>query len=287
MSKVIILLGQRVRSGTNFVGSTMAMHPDVVTLPPNKSLGEFNLFYDNAIIDNVFIKVAQKSFGLEVSVKEQDGFLKLYGASWLQLLIKKYAIKEDQIIFIKSPVIHTINLWEKTFPESQIAVIYRDGRDNVISSVKASNDNRNWHTFSIKLKKRWNYYSGRSFINHTKDWVVTANKVASIANTKQVQKFKYEDLNNSEENIEKLLQHFKLRCNADILNACLQAPVVGSSFGIDTKKMAKPNWTPETDKSKFKFSNKWNHWKFFKKAVFKYLAGKELIVLEYEKDNKW
>lgn len=287
MNKVIILLGQRVRSGTNFVGSTMAMHPDVVTLPPNKSLGEFNLFNDTAIIDNVFTKIAQKSFGLDLSENDQEDYLKAYGESWLKMLIKKFNIPDNKTLFIKSPIIHHVNLWQKAFPDSQIAVIYRDGRDNVISSIKASNDNRNWHTKFITLKKRVNYYSGRSFVNHTKDWLTTARKVHAIEDNASIQKFKYEDLNNSEEHIERLLKHFQLEHDKDIIMKCLNAPVVGSSFGVDTKTMTKPNWTPETDKSKFVFSNKWKGWGFIKKTAFKSITGNMLIDLNYEQSSNW
>ena len=102
MNKIIILLGQRVRSGTNFVGSTMAMHPDVVTFPANKSLGEFNLFNNTEIIDAIFNKVAQKSFGLDITTKDQDTFLRLMNCSKAflerQSLLKLYVCIQTCIL---------------------------------------------------------------------------------------------------------------------------------------------------------------------------------------------
>ncbi|WP_299276302.1 sulfotransferase [uncultured Psychroserpens sp.] len=287
MNNLIILLGQRVRSGTNFVGSTISQHPHVVTLPQNGSQGEFNLFYSEDIIKNVYQYVAKASFGMEFNQSDQDAFLKEYGTLWLNLLIDKYQVKPEETIFVKSPSVAHLDLWKRAFPEAQIAVICRDGRDNVISSVRASNDKRTWHDFKIKLKKKFNYFSGRSFINHSKQWAKTANYISAIQSNDQVELFRYEDLNDSKVNISKLLEHYKLEVDDGILDRCLNAPVVGSSFGIASNAMVKPNWKPDTDKSKFKFSNKWNHWKFIKKTVFKSIAGQQLINLGYEENKSW
>jgi hypothetical protein len=287
MNNIIILLGQRVRSGTNFVGSTIAQHPDVVTLPMEMSLGEFNLFYNDAILSQVYNKVSADSFGVEFTHEDQSEFLKLYGHAWLKLLIDKYNIKDGKTIFIKSPSVAHLNLWRMAFPDSKVALIARDGRDNVISSVRASNDKRTWHNFSIKTKKRINFFSGRSFINHAKKWSETALQIANISEDNYVKVFKYEELNDSKVNIAKLLSHYNLEVNDTILENCLKAPVVGSSFGVSSKHMVKPNWKPDSDKSKFNFSNKWKKWNLIKKMVFKAIAGKELITLGFEKDSKW
>ena len=166
MNNIIILLGQRVRSGTNFIGSTLSQHPDIITVPKQNSIGEFNLFNDNSIED-VFENISKRSFGMDLNDKKL--FLKFYGKSWLQFLIDKYDIPKERTIFVKSPNLNNIHLWKYAFPESKIAIIFRDGRDNVISSVKASNDKRSWHKFIHSFKKRVNYYSGRSFINHSKE----------------------------------------------------------------------------------------------------------------------
>lgn len=287
MNKVIILLGQRVRSGTNFVGTTMSMHPDVTTLPPNKSLGEFNLFDDDYILQSVYHSVVKHSFGMDFSVADEALFLKHYGAFWVTFLKEKYAISEDKVIFVKSPDIKHLALWQATFPESRIAIIYRDGRDNVISSVRASNDKRTWHNTILKFKKRFNYLTGRSFINHSKRWAKSANDILQIEPSEQLKLFKYEDLNDSEANITKLLKHYQLKVTDSIVEKCMKAPVVGSSFGVKTESMIKPNWQPDANKSKYSFSNKWKTWNFLKKFVFKHIAGKELINLGFEKNNNW
>lgn len=287
MNKVIILLGQRVRSGTNFVGSTLFNHPEVVTLPVTASLGEFNLFVDDAIIEKIFNKVTKKSFALGLSDIHLDFFLQQYGLCWLNILVKKFNIPKDKIIFIKSPIIDHLDLWRKTFPTSKIAIIYRDGRDNVISCVKASNDKRTWHNMELRFKKKINYSTGRSFVNHAKHWGMTARDILDIREDSTVEKFKYEDLNNSAIDIAKLLKHYDLAIDESIIEMCLNAPVVGSSFGIDTKYISKPNWKPDYDKSKFIFMNKWKKWGFLKKIIFKKIAGKELIELGYENNNNW
>jgi len=286
-NRIIILLGQRVRSGTNFVGSTLFQHPNVVTLPLDKSLGEFNLFNDDSIINDVFDKVVKKSFGMKLSENELPIFLENYGKCWLNVLLNKYNVPKNAVILLKSPNIFHLDLWLQTFPNAQISVICRDGRDNVISSIKSSNSKRSWYTPIMKLKTRFNYYSGRSFISHTKSWVDTSYYILNIKQTARVKTFKYESLLDSEDNIREMLNHFHLESSPEIILKCINAPVVGSSFGVKTKNLSKPNWFPDYDKSKYNFTNKWQHWGFFKKTIFKRIAGKALIDLTYEKNSSW
>ena len=287
MNKIIILLGQRVRSGTNFVGSTLSMHPDVVTVPPDKSLGEFNLFRDRAIVDDVFNSIKKTGFGMDIKDDDLELYLKMYGESWLKFMIDRFEIPPDKTIFIKSYVINNLDLWRMSFPDTKIAVIYRDGRDNVMSSVRASYDKRQWHGFTRDIKKRFNYYSGRSFINHTLHWVKTAKVIAHLLDKNEVQAFRYEDLTNSHSGIEDLLKYYNLAINHSIIERCLQAPVVGSSFGIGSGRTIKPNWKPDHDKSKFTFTEKWRNWGPIKKLVFKRLAGETLVALNYESNFDW
>jgi hypothetical protein len=287
MNRVIILVGQRVRSGSNFVASTLSMHPDIVTLPPEVSSGELNLFRDRSILDVCFQNISRSNFGIEFDSIDESRFFEYYGQMWIEFLKDKYQIEDNKTIFIKTYVIHNLDLWQKTFPYSQIAIIYRDGRDNVVSSVRASFDKRSWHNLFLTLKKKFNYYSGRSFINHTRHWAKTAQLLMKIEVSQNLRLFKFEDLNNSRSNIRSLLEYYQLNSSEAILNDCLNAPVVGSSFGIKTKDTIKPNWNPVTDKSDFQFSVKWNRWSFVKKSVFKLLAGKELVALQYEKNKFW
>ena len=287
MGRLIILLGQRVRSGTNFVGSTVAEHPDLVTLPVSISLGEFNLFYSDAIKTSVYKKVTKRSFGMKFTADDEIRFLQNYGEAWMKLLIAKYKIPSEKTIFIKSPSVVNLNLWRMAFPDAPIAVICRDGRDNVISSVRASNDKRSWHNMGLKLKKKINYYSGRSFMGHTRQWSDTAKAVLEIVEQQNLKVFRYEQLINSPQGITSLLAHYKLRVNDQILEKCLGAPVVGSSFGVATNKHIKPNWQPDYDKSKYNFTNKWKGWNFLKRQAFKSIAGKELIKLGYENHHSW
>ncbi|MCG2430478.1 sulfotransferase [Aequorivita xiaoshiensis] len=284
--ELIILLGQRVRSGTNFIGTTLKQHPDVVCVPLNTSLGEMNLFKDSSIKTQIFDKVS-KSFGVCLADEDFPDFMQYYGELWISFLVKKYNLPRDKVVFIKSPYIENVELWKLAFPNSQIAILSRDGRDNVISSIKASNDRRTWHTNFIRFKKIFNYYSGRSFYAHSVDWKKTANIYHKISETSKLKKIRYEDLNNSTKGIEELLNFYKLRTDPEIVKKCVSAPVVGSSFGISDKGMVKPNWEPIENKKNFKFTGKWYKWNIFQKALFKKIASKELMQLNYSKDNNW
>lgn len=285
--KVIILLGLRVRSGTNFVGTTLKQHPEVQTIPPHTSLGEFNLFREEHIKNKVFKSISTNSFSSGVNKKDFPHFMRLYGNLWQQFLKEKFNLDEEKTLFIKSPRVKETYLWQLAFPNAKIALLCRDGRDNVISSIKASNDRRNWHKTSHKVKKKFNFYSGRYFLNFTKDWAEKARIFSSIEENSNLKKFKYEELNDSFEGIKTLLEFYKLDHTSENVEKCLGAPVMGSSYGVENKQVTKPNWQPDYDKSKFSFTGKWGHWKSRKKSIFKKIAGSELIDLGYEENNKW
>lgn len=287
MNKIIILLGQRVRSGTNFIGSVMSQHPDVVTIPPTTSLGELNLFRQRTIENKVFDEIKAFGFGLNLEEKDKAAFMESYGNLWIKLLEKKFSLDSTKTIFIKSFVIENIDLWLKAFPQAKIVLLSRDGRDNIISSIRASNDYRQWHTPILKLKKRFNYFSGRSFINHIKHWSYTARIILDTKESENLVKFKYEDLVNSKQGIAQLLDFYGLRTDETILDNCLNAPIMGSSFGVNQKGEVKPNWSPKTNKSKFTFVGKWKPWGWLKKLIFKRYAGAELKALGYETSDKW
>ena len=124
------------------------------------------------------------------------------------------------------------------------------------------------------------------FLNHIKHWVATAKVFNQVNEEGSTKKFKYEDLNNSYKNIEQLLKFYELSTNRDIIESCLNAPVVGSSFGLVSKK-SKPKWSRDTEKSKYTFTHKWKHWGIIKKLVFKTIAGKTLVALGYENALDW
>ena len=288
--QIKILIGQTVRSGTNYVGSMMFNHPQVVTIPPEYSHGEFNLFRDD-LVQKLFFSITKRSFALGLEGHYFDEFLKHYGSSWLRVFMKAFdlsASNEEQPlrIFLKSPVIDNFHLWKKAFPDAKIAILARDGRDNTMSVVRASNDKRSWHTLSIKLKKRLNYYLGRSFVNGAKNWAETARIFHSIEECENVRKFKYEELL-LPEGIKELLEFYELDAGDDVIVKLADAPVVGSSWGVLKDGTEKPNWIPITKKDKLKFTRKWESWSTVRKEVFKKIAGKELIALGYEKDYSW
>ncbi|SHI37470.1 Sulfotransferase domain-containing protein [Mesonia phycicola] len=285
--KVIILLGLRVRSGTNFVGTTLKQHPDIQTIPPTSSSGEFNLFREESIKNKVFNSIANRSFGSGVEEEDFPAFMELYGELWIKFLTNKFNLDENKTLFLKSPRVKETHLWQLAFPNAKIVLLCRDGRDNVISSIKASNDKRNWHKLSHKLKKRINYYSGRNFLNFTKDWAEKAKMFNNVKETINLRKFKYEELNDSFDGVKNLLNFYEIDDSDYNVRKCLKAPVVGSSYGVDNNKVAKPNWKPDFDKSKFTFTRKWGNWKFRQKIIFKNIAGDELIKLGYEQDNNW
>lgn len=209
----------------------------------------------------------------------------MYGELVYNQLIEKYDLVPEKKVFIKSPIVENYDLWLKAFPEAKFVFLCRDGRDNVISSVKASMIRKRWFSFKRIAKLYLNYYSGRFFLRHLLGWKKMALKYASVPNKPNLIKVKYEDLVNSGTEIKELLQFLDLDSSESSVNLCLNAPVVGSSFGKNTGVKDKSNWIPESDKSKFTFTQKWKNWNWFKKFVFKAIAGNQLDQLGYRKDN--
>ena len=284
--KIIILIGQRVRSGTNFLGSTLSQHPEIQTIPPEKSHGEFNLFKDRAI-ESVLKNISDKSFGIEYNESDVDEFYETFGNLIINQIVQKYDLNSNQALFIKSPFIANYDLWLKAFPEAKFVFLCRDGRDNVISSVKASLIRKRWFSVWRNLKININLLSGRLFITQIKDWKQTALIYDQVATGKNIMKVRYEDLINARNELSQLLDFLELNNSKAIADKCLNAPVVGSSFGKNSKDVTKSNWIPDHDKSKFKFVKKWEKWNVVKKQIFKSIAGKELIRLGYEKNSDW
>lgn len=284
--KLIILIGQRVRSGTNFLGSTLGQHPDIQTIPPGKSHGEFNLFKDRAV-SGVLKNISNKSFGVKYDDQDVDEFYSRFGNLILEQLKDKYDLNSEEAVFIKSPFIANYDLWLKAFPEAKFIFLCRDGRDNAISSVKASLIRKSWFSFIRNTKIALNYRSGRLLISQIKDWRKTANIYDRVPTSENVIKVRYEDLINSEENLSLLLDFLEVRNTKVIVDKCLNAPVVGSSFGKNSDNTTKSNWIPDHDKSKFKFVKKWEKWNWIKKRAFKAIAAEELIKLGYEKNDQW
>ena len=114
------------------MGSTLKQHPDVTLLPPDVSFGEYNLFVDGDILTHVFEKVTQGSFGSRLRKASEDNFLTKYAETWIDYLQDHYGIKGQKNIFIKSPFIDEWQLWIRAFPQARIALLCRDGRENVV-----------------------------------------------------------------------------------------------------------------------------------------------------------
>jgi len=284
--KLIILIGQRVRSGTNFLGSTLSQHPDIQTIPPGGSHGEFNLFKDRAVT-GVLRNISDKSFGVKFNDHDVNEFYKRFGNLIMEQLKSKYDLNSNQSVFIKSPFIANYDLWLKAFPEAKFIFLCRDGRDNAISSVKASLIRKRWFSLKRITKIELNNRSGRLLISQIKDWKKTAKIYIEAPTSENVIKVRYEDLINSEAKLSLLLDFLEVCNTKEIVESCLNAPVVGSSFGKNSENTTESNWIPDHDKSKFKFVQKWEKWNWIKKMAFKSIANEELIKLGYEKNDQW
>lgn len=154
------------------------------------------------------------------------------------------------------------------FPKSKLILIYRDGRDVVVSDQFFKKD---------YLKKTW------SFTESVTAWRRAMEAQISYTEKYDIFNCSYESLlSEGTTVIQKLLEFLELPADASIVQDLLQRSSFRSFTGRDPG---------QEDRRRFLrkgISGDWqNHFTEEDKKIFKELAGDMLIKLRYEKDMNW
>jgi hypothetical protein len=200
-------------------------------------------------------------------------------------------------VFVKDPIIDMIELFPYVFPSRKMVLLIRDGRDQIASYERAATALRQGFLPKIKrVKRRIAFATNIDFARYVRLWRDKARRVLAFRQRFRSDEgnwyhiFRYEDLESNRDGaLARLFEFYGPKCNWQIIENAKSAKVVGSSFlgcgGLETAE--KPNWNAVRRSSSFNPVGRWKSWSKLRKNIFKAIAGKELVALGYEQDDKW
>jgi hypothetical protein len=281
--------------GTNYVAAAVSLNPNVQTVPPNSTTAEFPLIQTLPHLNTAFSLYLRQSF-IKNSRLDFDAFLPYFGDAWLSYLVDTYDLRPGHV-FLKEPSVNHLDKFFLMLPRAKLVILLRDGRDNVSSSVRASRDHRLWRSASQNARRRVSQLLLRDFIAHSRGWASAVRsfkaferQISGSPRVRSVLVLKYEDLYHHPVDYgRRLMEFIGVPYDDAILKQVAEANVVGSSFySTDQLENArKPNWVPTPKSASFNPVGRWKSWTPLEKMVFKRIAGKELIDLEYASDMNW
>ncbi len=261
----IIIHGVMPRSGTVYVGELLRLHPDLQAYP--NDIWEFPFLQLTGTLDAAqeqFFKAYKYNMG---KIGEDD-FLQIFGASIIAYLYKY--LPSDKRLLIKVPDVCYLNYFETVFPNENLLLLMRDGRDVVSSTI------RTWP------KKKFS------------DACIRWDLSAKIA-------LKYDDVNGGEKNgfllaryedafkdpvsfVTDACNYMGLDVNRYPFDKMDEIRVIGSS---SHKKDGKVTWEGEGKPKDFKTQGRWEDWSEKDKDTFKKIAGESLIKSGYCDNLDW
>lgn len=262
----IIIHGIMPRSGSVYVGELLRLHPDLYAYP--YQLWEFpalQLAGDILKLQKKFLTGYKPNLG---KIGEND-FLALFGAALIAFLYEPVPL--DKRLLIKIPSVQYLSHFNSMFPNENLLVLVRDGRDLIHSTL------RTWpHLNFIQTCLRWNR-SARAILNTSGDNISFNRKGFLIA--------RYEDALLDPKSFMKVVcDKFNLEESSYPFERIDNIRVIGSSKLESNEKVT---WRHLNKPDGFRPIEYWKQWPYFKKMVFKIIAGKSLIDLGYCKDLGW
>ncbi len=220
------------RAGTNLLTYILSTHPDIFV---GKTEIDFSSFRFKKELKKVFGKKLKKNF--EKTIKDLANQKKI-------LLRRPTAIDYYETLL-------------KKFPNLEIILIFRDGRDNALSLKNAKHFK--W-PFDFAVKK-W------------KEWVKIKERAPQ-----RVHILKYETLiQNPEKEINSIFKFMGLK-------ELKEKEIIEFYKNKTENYHSEIKGKPITNEKIFRWKKEMTDQE---KEIFKKLAGKELIKIGYEKDNDW
>lgn len=262
----IFIQGIMPRSGTVYVGELLRLHPDLYAFPHQLwEIPALQLTEDVAQLQQKFLYAYKPNLG---KLKDHD-FLPLFGASLLAYLHQP--IPPEQRLLTKMPSVQYLTHFFSMFPHENLLILVRDGRDLVHSTL------RTWpHLNFAQVCLRW-HRSARAVIN-------TCNYLA----TQQGNCYwlaQYESaLYNPAEFAREACLRFGLDETRYPYDEIDNVRVIGSS---KLESGHKVTWQHLEKPDDFQPTEYWKKWSASKKAIFKLIAGRSLMELNYCEDLTW
>lgn len=262
----IFILGITPRSGTNFLGALLRLHPDCGS--PRHPFQEDYLTHNSASLAK-YVKEVYNNLSHQgqriIDSEIKSILLKSIGNGLVNYLSSR--IENNKRLLTKTPSVHNLKNFFDLFSDARLLIIVRDGRSVVESSVKSFG---------------WSYrYAMRSWVYGAENIIRFQQRNKAKACAPKYLIVRYEDLiDNLESEIEKILLFLNLEIETYNFEAAQQLPVFGSS--VLPKKEDKVSWKPVEKPQDFDSIQRWSNWDRKLHERFNWIAGEYMKAFGYE-----
>ncbi|MGD9209477.1 MAG: sulfotransferase [Desulfobacteraceae bacterium] len=259
----IILHGVMRRSGTNFIGELLGLHPDFCSYP-GKVWEAPLLSASSHLIE------AQETFlnGFQRNREHfsQTDFLPLFGSAFIAYL-HSY-VPQGKRTLIKVPGVEQIWNFSNVFPNEKLIILQRDGRDIVASTINS------WPEYDFtEMCMKW---------KKSQELIL---KLKEEPKTSACCFVKFEDaVSDSKTFIKRLFSQLEIDDTSYPYDQVDQLPIKGSS---QIKVEGKMTWKPVEKPKTFNPIGRWRKWTDQQKTTFKEICGETLIRAEYADNLNW
>jgi protein-tyrosine sulfotransferase len=260
---VLFLHGVQPRSGTNFVSSLLAQHPDIVADP--MGIHELPLLM---MLDD--IGTLQRRFLMRCRANraafDRYDFVSVL-ANGIVAAAERQSVPGQRLLF-RSPHAHMLQLFPVFFPDDLLIVLMRDGRD-VITSTQST-----WKSGPF----------GKTFRDLCLEWAYSAE--AALDAVDQVGRHRcrlvrYEDAVGDPAGTFKMLCEFaKIEPGKVDPERLTSLPVKGSSEASRVGDHV--SWTPIEKPRAFNPIGRWKTWTSRQHRLFWSIAGEMMMRAGYE-----
>jgi hypothetical protein len=266
----VFIVGIMERSGTNFLSDVLLIDPSFAM--PSILNEDFVMEHAHLLLeygDRTYGRWRQLKW-IENPGERKNLLLRHLGQGIVALL--RQEIAEDKRLLAKTPGAYNSDKFFHLFPDAKMVILIRDGRDAVESAVQ---------TWPNKSYEFW-----------TQQWARGARSILDLMEARGDLRgqswhlVKYEDLvAHPETTVTELLSFVGVDPSHFDWGRLQRLPIHGSSQYRDEKGTVTGRKIEKT--ADFKPVGRWNDWGWFRKRMFKKLAGTELVRLEYVQDNRW
>jgi len=268
----LFILAPLNRSGTNFIEKALLLHPALAV--PSIFTEDYLLRYSDLLIE--YYERTSPHWSLHNKVPDpdviRDAFLQHLGISLLDFF-RPYTSAGKRLL-LTTPRPHNLDNMSTLFPEAQMVIIIRDGRDTVESAAK---------TFKHKGHAHW-----------MKQWAVGSDYVLEFMHAHRRDEgarwicIRFEEMyDNTNAVVERVLEFAQLDGGQYDWEALRTLPVYGSSSNMTFDNAQQPIWGATSRDRSFDPIARWAHWPWLRKLLFKRIAGRQLVAFGYESGFNW
>ena len=286
----IFILGMSQRTGTNFLGELLRLHPRCTS--PGVLWEDFLAAYADLLVSYA-AQVSSNwgpAWGFDRN-QGRDSICRHLGEGLISFLNSQRAIARigeapnsgspvvsaeemTKRVVTKTPSVRSLQYFFKIFPRAQLLILVRDGRAVVESAVK-----------SFK----------RDYEEEMRYWVVSARTILRFKQSVDhcdlsYMLVRYEDLwMHREQELRKIFSFLELDVESYDFAAADKLPIRGSSTLVE--QGIKVHWLPVEKSSSFNPVQRWAHWDRRLHERFNWIAGDCLERFGYQKKtyngNRW